>query len=249
MGHSSERRCGVKMTRAFRTVGFLILACGLSVRTHDHQARPEAEFVRLVAGIESNNTAAIVRAGNSRNPAFIPHLRKLLKELKKLPDETSVVEKALRKLGDKDALQEVACRVGSSHPLIQIHGMERELPEIGGWFSIKVLENSFDSNSRFKEGVEKYRKDIPLDVVLISPSGMALELLDRLVPDPSKPKFTGDIGDKSKEIAEWREWIKANQDRLSTMEPTGEGVDFSGKVCQSREYRKKEKEWRKQILE
>lgn len=239
------------MTRAFRTVGFLILACGLSVRTQDHQARPDAEFVRLVAGIESNNTAAIVQAGNSRNPAFIPHLRKLLKELKKLPDETSAVEKALAKLGDKDALQEVACLVRSSHPLIQIHGMERELPEIGGWFSIKVLENSFDADSRFKEGVKKYRKRkvIPLDVVLSAPSRMALELLDRLVPDPSKPKFTGDIGDKSKEIAEWREWIKANQDRLSTMEPTGEGVDFSGKVCQSREYRKKEKEWRKRILE
>src|SRR5438552_1916241 len=118
-------------------------------------------------------------------PVFIKDLRALRGSLGTKEGELPrLLRISLAKLGDRDALQETYCRVQSQYPLIKQNAIENDLTKIGGWFSIWVLERQFDQDERWRKAPRKYWNSVAPDVILVSPSNLALMTLPKLVKDP-----------------------------------------------------------------
>jgi hypothetical protein len=193
---------------------------------------------------------AIVEAGDSHNRIFIDDLRALQKSLgTKEADVPRLIRISLAKLGDKDALQETYCRVQSPYPLIKQNAIESDLPKIGGWFSIWVLERQFEEDEKWKKAPRKYWKTVAPDVVLVPPSNLALMVLPKLVNDPPLPSLTplmAQVSPQQAKIDTWKTWIQTNSNTLRQLQPTGQDLDTSSNSCNC--YRSKEKDWLRGIV-
>jgi hypothetical protein len=231
----------------------VILILCPAARAQENKPR-DVQFGAISRAIEEGKLQAILQAGQSGNPDYIPYLKKLSGKMSELHiDLSGEIFVALARLGDKDTLEEIVCRVDSPHPLAQWIAFDA-LQRVGGWFSIRLLESKLgneNSIAKFVRGLRKYSKDLSSDVSYSAPDIMALATFSKVVPNPPMPlAVESNIAtyDTPRLTNAWREWIRANTDALSKLQPVGEGIDLSGKFCQSPKYLKKEKAWRKQAI-
>lgn len=229
----------------------LLLLLGDGVAAQVAQGETPRYTERFAKAVQTGRTLELAQllidVGNSRDASLVPLIRSHW-VLIRTAGLTPLAELSLAKLGDTEALQETYCRVESQHPLVWREAI-RDIEEIGGWFSIQILATQIDADTRWQKSLRKYRKDIGNDIVLRPPSTTALVVLPKVVPNPPWPSLTplqAQLPHTQKEFTAWKKWIDENKASLRRLEPTGDGVEFSLNGC--RAYRKKEKEWRRQVL-
>jgi len=201
--------------------------------------------------IQKGKPEAIVEAGDTHNPIFINDLRFLQKSSgTKEADLQWLIRISLAKLGDKDALQETYCRVESPYPLVKQNAINNDLTNIGGWFSIWVLERQFEEDEKWRKAPRKYRKSVAPDVMLVRPSNLALMVLPKLVKNPPLPSLIPVMAQTSSsqqaKIDTWKTWIDANRASLQKLEPASQEVDTSSNAC--KKYHSREKAWLKEVV-
>ena len=235
--------------QAILLLGVLVLACPRLARPQAPMPGPTADIARLRSQVQKGEADAIAKAGDTFDPIFIGDLRALQKSLKtKDGDIPWLIRTSLAKLGDRDALQESYCRIQSQYPLIKQNGIENDLPKIGGWFSIWVLERQFEEDDRWRKAPRKYWKSVARDAVLVPPSNLALMVLPKLVKDPPLPSLTPLMAQTSPQQAKidtWKTWVGANGASLQKLQPTGRDVDTASNACKI--YDPAEKVWLKEI--
>jgi hypothetical protein len=238
-----------KILRAALLLGFV--GCLASTRAQESAVNASDDIARLKGEIRQGNFEAIVQAGNSHDSVFVSDLKNLEgSKIAKQKNLSRAIRISLAKLGDDAALQETYCRVQSQYPLIKQNAIENDLTNIGGWFSIWVLERQFEEDDRWRKAPRKYWKSVAPDVMLVRPSNLALMVLPKLVKDPPLPSLIPVMAQTSSsqqaKIDTWKTWIDANGTTLRTLKPAGQDVNTSPAGCAP--YRTKEKEWLAAIM-
>lgn len=174
---------------------------------------------------------SLLEASNTGDQDLIPALRDYLGRSKPTLPGAQEARMALAKLGESRAQQKIVCEFYGNDKIVMQDAAQRELPYIGGWFSIRIYRYllSPEADKRFW----KAKKPETSDLGFISPALMAVMELPKVVANPPLrpgPDFLirGDV-EHDRDI--WLNWIAENQASLMQLEPTGEGVDFSGKAC------------------
>lgn len=167
-------------------------------------------------------------AGNSGDKTFIPFLKAVLQSRKQDSQNWDRPQMALAKLGEQEQQQQIVCIFYRGDDYEAQNAGIRQLPYIGGWFSIRLYVEMLAN----KQIYSHWGKSEPhgSDAVLESPQGMALTYLPKLVPGlpPLNEK------DWKQTQRQWPEYIRKHEAELSQLGPTGEGVDFSGASCKSK---------------
>jgi hypothetical protein len=135
------------------------------------------------------------------------------------------------KAADKDKQQELVCAFyGKSADRMYIVA-SAELPAIGGWFAIRTysLVLQPDTQKRWGRGHSDAN-----DVFRPSPTDIVFQKLPGLVPDLPK----ADPSNPNETAAVWMRYLDDHKTELSKLQPTGEGVDFSGESCKSKHHQK-----------
>jgi hypothetical protein len=193
----------------------------------------------LIQRIKEGDVSAIAEAGRSGDRYFIPYLRHELEHRRNRPDIESSSRVALAKLGETDQLQEEWCKSISEDPDMGPEAPILELGSIGGWFAVQGLTRFFtpEGQVHWNKAVAKFSSEHPddRDVMLAAgPAQYALRVLPTIVPDPPLMPTTSDAKSHSEEqIRIWQDWIAAHRDKLSKLQPIGNGVDFSDKACKN----------------
>ena len=166
-------------------------------------------------------------AGNSGDKSFIPFLKDVLQSRKLDHQNWDKPQMALAKLGEREQQQQIVCIFYRGDNYEAQNAGIRQLPYIGGWFSIRLYVEMLAN----KQIYSHWGKSEPhgSDAVLESPDSMALTYLPRLVPGlpPLNEK------DWKETQRQWPEYIREHKAELDGLAPTGEGVDFSGKTCKA----------------
>jgi hypothetical protein len=166
-------------------------------------------------------------AGNSGDKSFIPFLKDVLQSRKLDHQNWDKPQMALAKLGEREQQQQIVCIFYRGDNYEAQNAGIRQLPYIGGWFSIRLYIEMLAN----KQIYSHWGKSEPhgSDAVLESPDSMALTYLPRLVPGlpPLNEK------DWKETQRQWPEYIQKHETELTGLSPTGEGVDFSGKNCKA----------------
>lgn len=184
--------------------------------------------------------SAIVAAGNTNDPFWIPYLKPFLNYARdRHPDVSELAglaQLALAKLGEKEELQEIGCEANSGSPSIQYNIVTHKLKYVQGWFSIEILAGWLDENHKF----QALFVDRPSDMLFTRPQDVALKVLPEIVPNP--PPFSSEphvvdwmSRNDDEKLAPvrkaWREWINKNEELLRKLTPLGDGLDFSRSTC------------------
>jgi hypothetical protein len=128
------------------------------------------------------------------------------------------------KAGDKDKQQQLVCAFyGKSADRMYIVA-STELPAIGGWFAIRTysLVLQPDTQKRWGRGQSDAN-----DVFRPSPTDIVFQKLPGLVPDLPK----ADPSSPREAATGWTRYLDNHKTELSKLQPTGEGIDWSGKAC------------------
>lgn len=140
---------------------------------------------------------------------------------------------ARAKLGDKAEQQQFVCELlGADKQKMQSMALE-ELPNIGGWYAIQMYRELLSPGARIRyyRAKTKPGQDSKL---LSEPRIWSLAQLPKVVPNPplnlADPKL--DNQELLRQVQLWKDWIHANELSLRKLEPTGEGIDFSGRSCE-----------------
>lgn len=222
------------MKRSIIGLCLLLLAgCWLVSQDAPKTAAPlgRAEKEAMIALIGEGRS--LPEAGNTGDPELIQPLRQFITSRSADEFARRQALDALAKLGDGKAQQEIACAFYSGNKDVMQRAAERDLPYIGGWFSIRLYRDLLMPAAEKRFWSAKRPK--PSDVAYVSPAVWALMQLPKVSPDPPLPAFDpGD--DTSKRIPQedskvWLDWINAHEESLQRIKPTGEGIDFSGKAC------------------
>jgi hypothetical protein len=166
-------------------------------------------------------------AGNSGDKSFIPFLKDVLQSRKLDHQNWDKAQMALAKLGKREQQQQIVCIFYRSDAHEAQNAGIRQLPYIGGWFSIRLYVEMLAN----KQIYSHWLKSEPhgSDAVLESPQGMALTYLPKLVPGlpPLNEK------DWKQTQRQWPEYIRQHEAELNHLEPTGEDIDFLGSSCKN----------------
>jgi len=186
--------------------------------------------------------SAIVAAGNTNDPFWIPYLKPFLNYARNRNSEVSklasLAQMALAKLGERAQLQEIACEANFGSSSIQYDTVTRKLKYVQGWFSIDLLAAWLEENHKFKGLLFDHGSDM----VFMRPQGLALKVLPEIVPNPppfsSEPQLDFWIWRNDNEKLSpvrhaWHEWVYQNVDSLRELTPHGEGIDASEIACKS----------------
>lgn len=145
---------------------------------------------------------------------------------------TRNVNLAAAKSGDRDAQQHFVCELyGSDKQQMEAMALN-DIPHIGGWFAIQLYRELLSPEARVRYLVAKKAPATqPGDIT--EPRLWALAMLPKIVPNPPVGAIGSSAGpEELQRYAQiWRDWIRFNQVTLQKLEPTGGGVDFSGKSC------------------
>lgn len=177
----------------------------------------------LKSKVESGDSDAIEKAGNSNDLTLIPYLRQLASDIKRRSNSNSSAFRAhiaLAKLGDKKALREILSEVDAENPDIQDNAMKK-LASVGGDEAFRKFYQLLDDtsareNPQCKINLENFRKNHPeggncglcCDVIFFSRSTTAMFFLSRMVENPPAGNSLAG-GEKS--IAAWKEWFAKNK--------------------------------------
>jgi hypothetical protein len=168
-------------------------------------------------------------AGNSGDKSFVPYLKDVLQSRKLDHQEWDDVQMALAKLGEREQQQQIMCVFYQGDKYEADRVGSRQVPYIGGWFAIQLYMGMLD-NKQIGSHWAKAKPQGITDEAMVSPVGMALNELPKLVP--GLPPLDQKNWKESQHI--WPEYIRKHEAELNALAPTGEGVDFSGKTCKSK---------------
>jgi len=119
---------------------FLVAYMAIAVSGTDVLAQAVSNgFARTVNAIKDYDRPAIIRAGNSGNPDYIPYLRSIVLSTPAYrgpAEEEAVI--ALAKLGERRSQREFECDLLTNDPNT-VEGLgSKVLPKIKGWFAIRA---------------------------------------------------------------------------------------------------------------
>jgi hypothetical protein len=199
-----------------------------------HSQTQSTQFKKNATGIADYDKASIIRAGSSRNRAYIPYLRDILTST---PAYRSPAEKeaviALVKLGDKERSRELECDLLSNEPGKWGYLADTMLPKIKGWFSIRAYYYMLSDNQEFQEKLKQ--PEYHTDSIFVSPVITALWELPRIVPHPPALPSIRTISSDSEGrqlIKRWKVWIRQHHAELERLRPVGQrGLSFSPAGC------------------
>lgn len=167
-------------------------------------------------------------AGNSGDKSFVPYLKDVLQSRKLDHQEWDDVQMALAKLGEREQQQQIMCVFYQGDKYEADRAGSRQVPYISGWFAIQVYMEML-GNKQIGAHWAKAKPQGITDEAMVSPVGMALNELPKLVP--GLPPLDQKNWKESQRI--WPEYIRKHEAELNALAPTGEGVDFSGKTCKT----------------
>src|SRR5215469_16653152 len=127
--------------------------------------------------------------------------------------------------GQREALQQLACEIEFGTPTVKHNGTAK-LGSVGGWFSLNILSRMLSDDPAYTGGLGAYWATYaPLQF-------QALQVLPQTVADPPIPVTQRlSLGQTSSELQIWRDWLARSHDTLVKLEPTGEGIIPSKKLC------------------
>jgi hypothetical protein len=208
----------------------IIMLCSALARA---QSRPDTTQLRK--DVEMGYGDAILSAGRTGDPSFIPLLQAQLgKKGLTYPDADSAARLALARLGDEDQLQYWYCRFNPGKDIRKLNQKQlRDIVDppfsalnyIGGWFAVARLAELLDSDNIVDAAQHRYK---PVDsspsepVAFEYPSYRATQALRSLFPDAPPAKM---VAEKKVLSEEWKNWINANRSTLQQSEPSAAGVD------------------------
>jgi hypothetical protein len=135
--------------------------------------------------------------------------------------------------GTPQDLQQFVCELyNADKHRMQAMALE-ELPRIGGWYSIQLYRELLSPSALIKYRKAPTKPD-NRDTATKEPVWWSLTSLPKVAPNPppiEPPDSSFDSAKIRQHAQIWRDWIQANDVTLKTLQPTGEGVDFSGRRC------------------
>lgn len=227
-----ENRTATTSDISTRTLLFICILLCANIMRLDAQAKRN-QFEQNVKGIQDGDFAAIARAGDSRNPAYIPYLRAILTSTPayRSPHEEEAVVSLVR-LGDKEERSELECDLLANDPDTVDYLAETMFPRIKGWFAIRAYYYMLSHDEAYIANLKqaKYQSDV---VHSIYPSYWAAWYLPRIIPHSPFPVvktvFDPRISSLSKQ---WKIWIQRNRVQLEHTWPYGKkGLTFSNAGC------------------
>lgn len=130
-------------------------------------------------------------------------------------------------------LQQFVCELyNADKQRMQAMALE-ELPRIGGWYSIQFYRELLSPIALIKYRKAPTKPD-NRNTATREPVWWSLVSLPKVAPNPPPippPDASFDSAKIRQHAQIWRDWIQANEATLKTLQPTGEGVDFSGRRC------------------
>jgi len=184
--------------------------------------------------IERGNHESLLSAGQTDYQELIPALKKRLMDPESFDeeDEKTAIRMALAKLGDREQQQELLCKLYRGSPAESQTVALDQIPYVGGWYAIRIYRELLTpaAATRFAKAKFRFREE---DVALSEPRWWALSSLFKVVPDPlpSGIDYGFNLAQMPEYSQKWSAWIQDNEDRLKKLQPTGAGVDFSGRSC------------------
>ena len=206
-----------------------------------------------IGRILDGDPCVIAAAGNSKDPLYIPYLKKVARWGHHSGDyhssSAAFAQMALAKLGVEQDLFEIECEIQpqASH-YVRLYAIEDKLPYVGGWFAIRLAKEMLPDNGQNKENLS-YGDDIRAEWY---PTKLAIRMLPRLLPPELASEAAGRFGvasshsEKAMGLTEeqvidgWYHWILDHENEVRNLEPTGDSVDYSEARCEK--YLKKEGE-------
>jgi len=184
--------------------------------------------------IERGNQESLLSAGDTGYWELIPALKKRLSDPESFDEEEekTAIKMALAKLGDREQQQELLCKLYWSRPSESQTVALDQTPYVGGWYAIRIYRDLLTpaaaawfakAKLRFPEG----------DIALAEPRWWALSSFPRVAPYPLPTgiDYGFNLAQMPDYSQKWSAWIQQNQKRLKKLQPTGAGVDFSGRSC------------------
>lgn len=142
-------------------------------------------------------------------------------------------EAALAQGGRRQELQQFVCELyGTDRHKMQAMALE-QLPRIGGWYSIQFYRELLSPGALIRYRKAPTRPE-NRNTATQEPVWWSLISLPKVAPNPPpiEPPDSSFDPAKIQQYAQiWRDWIQANEVTLKTLQPTGEGIDFSGNRC------------------
>lgn len=185
--------------------------------------------------IEAGSRETILSSGQTGYYELIPALRKRLAdtEMGDDPEDKDAVRMALARLGDREQMQALVCELQTGTSLeMQTVALDK-ISYVGGWYAIRIYHELLTPAAKAR--FDKARLREQGDLALSEPRWWALSSLLRVAPYPPPPGI--DYGFNLAQMPEysqiWLSWIAKNAGKLKKLPPTGNGVDFSEKPCQS----------------
>lgn len=162
--------------------------------------------------------------------AIIPWLGSATVPLSAETPQTVNLEAA--KSGDRNEQQRFVCELYAADKQ-QMQSMAlKDIPRIGGWFAIQFYRELLSPEARIRYMLAK-KAPASDPGAMTEPRLWALAMLPKSVPNPPVGPIGRSAGpEELQRYAQlWRDWIRFDQATLQKLEPTGNGVDFSGKSC------------------
>jgi hypothetical protein len=184
------------------------------------QTMSPAERQRILAQQDAKS------AGASGDKSFVPYLKDLIQVRKQDKNEWDDVQMALAKLGEREQQQQIVCVFYRGDKYEADRAGSRQLRYIGGWFAIRLYMEML-ANKQIWSHWAKAKPQGITDEAIPSPSDMALNELPKLVP--GLPPLDQKNWKASQSLCP--EYIRKHEAELSSLLPTGKGVDLSGKTC------------------
>lgn len=184
--------------------------------------------------IANGDHETFLSAGQTGYRELIPALKKQLADPEEDdPEEREALGMALAKLGDRQEMQALVCELHNGSPLeMQKVAMDQDkIPYVGGWFAIRIYREMLTPAAQDRFDKARLREEGKLG--FYEPQWWALASLLNVVPYPQPPgvEYAFNRTQMQENSKIWLDWIAKNKKRLRRLEPTGKGVDFSGRSC------------------
>ena len=185
--------------------------------------------------LERGSREGFLAAGSTGYWELVPALKKRLvdPEAQDDPEDKEGILMALAKLGDREQMQALLCELHAGSPLeMQTIALDK-ISYVGGWYAIRIYRELLTPAAKAR--FERARLREQGDLALSEPQWWALYSLPYSVEQfPPGIGFGFNLAQMPEYAQIWLEWIQKNERMLKRLEPTGKGIDFSGKTCERR---------------
>jgi len=233
--------------RRFKVVLVFWIVLSVPCRVQAQRAmNADVDYKPSIQWIEAGNEDAILAAGNSGDTSYIHVLRSVSKRKSQLAEGPGRdAQMALAKLGDKEALFEIACEFRHGEGDYRADALLNKVSYVGGWFAIENLStllnnrpenaNMFVSHIAPPQPARFMAIDSLINIIHRGPT-VELGAVKRPVDySPEFKKFSGWTDDQVVEA--WANWITSHKAELEVKQPSASFSPFPDAKCE-KYYRK-----------